>query len=80
MKPPPEVSLRTAAGPAGCGRDRVHWTSAALAPSFYQTTGSTVSETTMRTFCIQHWVRPYRPTSPYRQDGPYAAERGTPGA
>ena len=50
-------------GPAGCGLDPVHWTSAALATHLYQTHGIAVSASTMRTFCATHGVRPYRPMS-----------------
>ena len=45
-------------GPAGGGRDRAHGTYAALATSLYQTKGMAVSETTRRTFCPMHGVRP----------------------
>jgi transposase len=58
----PEILRWIKRGPAGCGLDRAHWTYAKLAPYLSQTTGITVSETTMRTFCAKHGVRPYRPT------------------
>jgi hypothetical protein len=54
----------------GCGLDRANWTYAELATYLYQTTGLTVSETTMRTFCTKHGVRPYRPTSQYLKGDP----------
>jgi transposase len=52
-------------GPSGCGLDRATWTYAELATYLYQTRGIAVSETTMRTFCTKHGVRPYRPTDHY---------------
>lgn len=52
-------------GPRGCGLDRANWTYAELATYLYQTMGIAVSETTMRTFCTKHGVRPYRPTYHY---------------
>jgi transposase len=51
-------------GPAGCGLDRAHWTSAELAAHLYRTKGIAVSESTMRTYWTTHGVRPYRPTYP----------------
>ena len=59
----PESVAWVKQGPAGCGLDRAHWTAAALATSLSQTTGSAVSERTLRAFCTKHAVRPYRPTS-----------------
>jgi transposase len=50
-------------GPAGCGLARANWTYQELTTSLYRTKGPTVSESTMRTFCQRHGVRPYRPTS-----------------
>ena len=57
-------------GPAGCGLDRANWTYAELTTYLSQTTGITISETTLRTFCTKYGVRPYRPT--------YQSSRATP--
>jgi transposase len=45
-------------GPSGCGLDRANWTYAELATYLSQTMGMAVSETTMRTCCPKHGVRP----------------------
>ena len=66
----PEVLTWIKAGPASCGLDRANWTYAELATYLYQTTGITVSATTMRTFCTKHGVRPYRPTYHYLKGDP----------
>jgi transposase len=66
----PEILTWSKAGPAGCNLDRANWTYAALATYLYQTKGLAVSETTMRTFCTKHSVRPYRPTSRSRKGDP----------
>ena len=49
-------------GPAGCGLDRAHWTSAELATHLYRLHGMAVRASTRRSFCPKHGVRPYRPT------------------
>lgn len=49
-------------GPVASGVDRANWTSAALAEHLAKTTGTEVSERTMRRFCQRHDIRPYRPT------------------
>jgi transposase len=59
----PEILTGVKPGPAGCGLDRAHWTAAELATYLYHTQGMAVSERTMRAFCTQPGVRPYRPTS-----------------
>jgi transposase len=61
----PDILSWLKEGPASCGLDRANWTYAELATYLYQTTGLTVSETTMRTFCPKQGVRPYRPTYKY---------------
>ena len=57
-------------GPPGCGLDRANWTYAELAAHLYRTRGVAVSESTMRTFCTKHGVRPYRPTYRYLKADP----------
>ena len=57
-------------GPAGCGLDRANWTYAELAAQLYRTHGIAVSASTMRAFCANHGVRPYRPTSHYLKADP----------
>jgi transposase len=57
-------------GPAGCGLDRANWTYAELAAPRYRTHGIAVSESTMRSFCAQQGVRPYRPTYRYLNADP----------
>jgi transposase len=59
-------------GPAGCGLDRANWTYAELATHLYRMQGITVSESTMRSFCRMHGVRPYRPTYRYLKADPAA--------
>jgi transposase len=66
----PDILTWIKAGPTGCGLDRANWTYAELATYLYQTTGLTVSETTMRTFCTKHGVRSYRPTYRYLKGDP----------
>jgi transposase len=66
----PEILAWVKQGPAGCGLDRANWTYAELATYLYQTKGLAVSETTMRTFCTKHGVRPYRPTYQYLKGDP----------
>jgi transposase len=66
----PEILAWIKQGPAGCGLDRANWTYAELATYLYQRLGLTVSETTMRTFCTKHGVRPYRPTYQYLKGDP----------
>jgi transposase len=66
----PDILTWIKQGPAGCGLDRANWTSAALATYLSQTVGLSVSETTLRTFCTTHGVRPYRPTSQYLKGDP----------
>jgi transposase len=57
-------------GPAGCGLDRANWTYAELAAHLYRMKGLAVSESTMRTYCTKHGVRPYRPTYRYLKAAP----------
>jgi transposase len=66
----PEILAWVKQGPAGCGLDRANWTYAERATYLYQTQGIAVSETTMRTFCAMHGVRPYRPTYQYLKGDP----------
>lgn len=68
----PEIVRWVQQGPAGCGLDRANWTYGELATYLYQRTGIAVSETTMRTFCTTHGVRPYRPTYQYLKGNPQA--------
>jgi len=65
-----EVVAWVKPGPAGCGLDRANWTAAELATSLYQAKGIVVSERTMRAFCAQHGIRPYRPTYQYLKGDP----------
>jgi transposase len=58
----PEILGWILPGPAGCGLDRAHWTYAELATQLDRTHGIAVSASTMRAFCTNHGVRPYRPT------------------
>jgi transposase len=57
-------------GPAGCGLDRANWTYAELATHLERSHGIAVSESTMRSFCTTHGVRPYRPTYRYLKADP----------
>jgi transposase len=57
-------------GPTGCGLDRANWTYAELAAYLYRVHGIAVSESTMRSFCRTHGVRPYRPTYRYLKADP----------
>jgi transposase len=57
-------------GPSGCGLDRANWTYAELAAYLYRIKGIAVSESTMRTYCTKHGVRPYRPTYHYLKADP----------
>ena len=66
----PDILTWIKQGPAGCGLDRANWTYAELATYLYQTVGLSVSETTLRTFCTKHGVRPYRPTYQYLKGDP----------
>jgi hypothetical protein len=61
-------------GPAGGGLDRAHWTAAERATYLYQTKGLAVSERTMRAFCTQPGVRPYRPAYHDLKDDPVQQE------
>jgi transposase len=66
----PEILGWILQGPAGCGLDRANWTYAELATQLYRTHGIAVSASTMRAFCTNHGVRPYRPTSHYLKADP----------
>jgi transposase len=66
----PEILTWVTHGPAGCGLDRANWTYAELATHLYRTHGIAVSESTMRSFCTKHGVRPYRPTYRYLKADP----------
>jgi transposase len=66
----PEIVAWVKQGPAGCGLDRANWTAAELATYLYRTKGIAVSERTMRTFCTNHGIRPYRPTYQYLKGDP----------
>jgi transposase len=66
----PDILTWIKQGPAGCRLDRANWTYAELATYLYQTVGLSVSETTLRTFCTKHGVRPYRPTYQYLKGDP----------
>ena len=66
----PAILAWVTQGPEGCGLDRANWTYAALAASLYRVHGIAVSESTMRSFCRTHGVRPYRPTSRYLKADP----------
>jgi transposase len=57
-------------GPAGCGLDRANGTYAELATQLYRTHGLAVGASTMRAFCTNHGVRPYRPTYHYLKADP----------
>jgi transposase len=58
----PEILGWILQGPAGCGLDRANWTYAELATQLYRIHGIAVSASTMRAFCANYGVRPYRPT------------------
>jgi transposase len=60
-----EILAWVTQGPAGCGLDRAHWTYAELTAHLYRMKGLAVSESTLRTSCTKHGVRPYRPTYRY---------------
>ncbi len=49
-------------GPAACGLNCANWTAGMLAAHLGKTHGIRVAERTMRAFCQQHNIRPYRPT------------------
>jgi transposase len=66
----PEILGWILQGPAGCGLDRANWTYAELATQLYRTHGIAVSASTMRAFCTNHGVRPYRPTYHYLKADP----------
>ena len=66
----PEIFQWVQHGPAGCGLDRANWTYSELAAHLYRIQGIMVSESTMRTFCTKHGVRPYRPTYRYLKADP----------
>jgi transposase len=66
----PEILGWILQGPAGCGLDRANWTYAELATQLYRTHGIAVSASTMRAFCTNHGVRPYRPTYRYLKADP----------
>ncbi len=57
-------------GPMGCGLDRANWTYPELAAHLYRIKGIAVSESTRRTYCRTHGVRPYRPTYRYLKADP----------
>jgi transposase len=71
----PEIIAWVKKGPSGCGLDRGNWTYGELKTYLYQQKGLTVSETTMRAFCVKHGVRPYRPTYVYLKGDPDQQER-----
>ena len=58
------------AGPQGCGRERAHWTDAALATSRDQSTGLAVPRTARRGGCRRSALRPSRPPSRSRRGDP----------
>jgi transposase len=58
----PTIRAWVKQGPEGCGLDRGNWTYTELATYFYRRHGIAVSESTMRSVCQKHGVRPYRPT------------------
>jgi transposase len=66
----PTILAWVTQGPEGYGLDRANWTYAELAVYLYRVHGITVSESTMRTFCRTHGVRPYRPTYRYLKADP----------
>jgi transposase len=65
-----EILAWVTQGPSGCGLDRANWTYAELAAYLYRIKGIAVSESTMRTYCTKHGVRPYRPTYHYLKADP----------
>ena len=65
-----EILAWVTQGPTGCGLDRTNWTYAELAAYLHRTKGIAVSESTMRTSCRKHGVRPYRPTYRYLKADP----------
>jgi transposase len=66
----PTILAWVAQGPEGCGLDRANWTYAELAVYLHRMHGITVSESTMRSCCRKHGVRPYRPTHRYLNANP----------
>jgi transposase len=57
-------------GPAAVGVDAAGWTAATLAAHYARVYGVRVSVRTMRRFCQQHDIRPYRPTYRYLRGDP----------
>jgi transposase len=70
----PEMLTWVKQGPAGGGLDHTNWTAAERATYLDQTKGLAVSERTMRAFCTQHGVRPYRPAYHYLKGDPVQQE------
>lgn len=49
-------------GPESCDLERANWTFEELTHHLYRTTGIRVCAETMRQFCLERNIRPYRPT------------------